>query len=82
MDLRIIIPLVLAASASARLRYERFSGSDWGRDPADDNGHLLSRVLVRGSAELTPRLRVVGELASALVLGREGGPRPTDEDEL
>jgi hypothetical protein len=92
---RLSVALLLAASAAradddisvsagalARLRYEYVRNSDWGRDEPDDNGYFMSRFMLHAELRVGAYLRTFIELKSGLITGRNGGPRPTDKDEL
>ena len=66
----------------ARLKYERYDEPVFNQKPADDDGFLLQRYLVHADLHATPYLRVFGQLQSSLEDFRNGGPRPTDRDDL
>lgn len=66
----------------ARIRYERFENPGFGRDPQDPDGYLLQRYLLHGDLHLDDRWRFFGQLESALIHGRVGGPRANDENRL
>jgi hypothetical protein len=66
----------------ARLKYELYSEPVFNQQPADDNGFLLQRYLVHADLHATPYFRVFGQLQSSLEDFRNGGPRPTDRDDL
>ena len=68
--------------ADARLRYEYFHNSLWGRGAQDSNGYVLQRYLLHGDLHASPYLRVFAQFQSSLEEGRAGGPRATDEDTL
>lgn len=70
----------LSVGADVRERFEYVHNQDWGRLPND--GYLLSRFMVHGDVHLGAHVRAFVQLASAFVTGREGGPRPVDEDLL
>jgi len=72
----------LGFGGEARERYEYFHNSLWGQGPQDDDGYLLQRYMLHADLHLGPRVRLFGQLKSDLVTDREGGPRPTDKDEL
>jgi len=65
-----------------RERYERFGNPSWGKDPKDNNGFFLQRYMLHADIHLGRRIRFFGQIKSGLENGREGGPRPTDEDKL
>jgi len=66
----------------ARLKYELYSEPVFNRTPADDNGFLLQRYLLHADLHATPYFRVFGQLQTSLEDFRNGGPRPTDRDDL
>jgi hypothetical protein len=71
----------LTLGGSFRFRYERFEHEDF--DPANHaDGSLLQRYLLLGDLHLGRRFRLFTQLQSSLENGRDGGPRPTDEDKL
>jgi alginate export protein len=72
----------LSYGADARLKYELYSESVFNQKPADDNGFLLQRYLIHADIHAAPYFRVFGQLQSSLEDFRNGGPRPTDRDDL
>src|SRR6185295_12029280 len=64
----------------ARVRYEHFHNPGWGSGP--DDGYLLQRYMVHGDLHIGESFRTFMQIKSGLENGREGGPRPTDEDRL
>ena len=64
-----------------RERYEYYHNSLWGRGPQDDDGYVLQRYMFHADAHLGDYVRAFAQLKSGLEDGRNGGPRPTDEDE-
>ncbi len=72
----------LSFGAEARLKYELYSEPVFNQKPADDNGFLLQRYLMHADIHATPYFRVFGQLQSSLEDSRNGGPRPTDRDDL
>jgi Alginate export len=72
----------LSFGGEARLKYELYSEPVFNQQPADDNGFLLQRYLLHTDFHVTPYFRVFGQLQSSLEDFRNGGPRPTDRDEL
>ena len=63
-----------------RERHEYTHNPVWGDDPQDDHGVFLQRYVLFGDLHLGPRVRVFGELYSALESGREGPSNPIDEN--
>lgn len=77
----------LTLGLDIRYQYEIIKNDTWGVGiPADappTNAYLLQRHLVHTDWRLGPHLRVFGQLMSANVAGRRGGPRPQiDRDVL
>jgi hypothetical protein len=62
----------LSLGGEVRERYEYTHNPVWGDDPQDDHGVFLQRYVLFGDLHLGPRVRVFGELFSALESGREG----------
>jgi len=72
----------LSLGGEARIRYEYFSQFNFGAGPQDDDGYLLQRYLLHADAHFGDRVRIFTQLQSAIGSGRNGGPRPTDDDRL
>ena len=72
----------LSFGGEARLKYEYYSEPVLNQRPADDDGFLLQRYLLHADLHATPYFRVFGQLQSSLEDFRNGGPRPTDRDDL
>ncbi|PTY06120.1 alginate export family protein [Opitutaceae bacterium EW11] len=72
--------LYLSLGGEARVRYERFDHSLWGQGPQDGDGYWLQRYMLHADAHLGSGLRVFAQLKSGFEDGRNGGPRPPDED--
>jgi len=72
----------LSLGGEARLKYERYSEPVFDQRPADGDGFLLQRYRAHADLRATPSFRVFGELQSSLEDFRNGGPRPTDRDDL
>ena len=65
-----------------RDRYEFFNHNTFGTGPQTRDGYNLARITENVDLHFGPDLRVFVQGASALEAGRNGGPRPTDRDEL
>lgn len=82
------IPLGLAPDAwlslggESRTRYEYFDHTLWGQGPQDNNGFWLQRTMLHADLHFSDTVRLFTQLKSGLEGGREGGPRPPDEDWL
>lgn len=72
----------LSLGGEARVRYELLNNPTFGQDPQDDYGVFLQRYALHGDWRPGSRVRLFGQLFSALETGREGGPSPVDENEL
>src|SRR5262249_18313116 len=72
----------LSLGGEARFRYEYFSQFNFGLGPQGDNGYLVQRYLLHADAHFGKRIRAFTQLQSAIGSGRNGGPRPTDDDRL
>jgi hypothetical protein len=72
---------VLSLGGEARERYEYFDNPNWGAGPPG-SGYLLHRYFLHADFGMGEHLRLFTQLQSSLESGREGGPRPTDKDEL
>ncbi len=72
----------LSFGGEARERYEMYNNNRWNPKSPDDDGYLLQRYLLHADLHLGPSLRIFGQLQSSLEDGRNGGPRPIDEDRL
>ena len=70
----------LSFGGEVRVRYEYFRNPGWGSGP--DDGYLLQRYMVHGDLHIGESFRTFAQIKSGLENGREGGPRPTDEDRL
>jgi len=64
-----------------RERYEYFDNNLFGAGPQDDNGYFLHRLMLHADLHATKYFRFFVQGKSALIDGREGGPRATDSDE-
>ena len=72
----------LTLGGEIRLRYEYYHNSQWGLGPQDDNGYLLQRYMIHADTHLGEWFRVFAQFKSGLEDGRNGGPRPPDEDKF
>ena len=70
----------MSLGGEARLRYERYTNPGFGTDPPTDSGYLLQRYLFHSDIHFTPAFRLFVQFQSGVENGRNGGPRPTDED--
>jgi hypothetical protein len=65
-----------------RERGEYVSNPNWSDNPPG-NAYLMQRYFLHGDLHLGDRFRFFGELASSLLDGRNGGPRPgLDEEKM
>lgn len=65
-----------------RQQYERFANEEWGAEEPDSDGYWLQRYMWHVDARISRRVRLFGEVKSGIEVGRAGGPRPPDEDQL
>ena len=72
----------LSFGGEVRLQYERLDHPGFGALPSDLSGYALQRLMLHADWRIGLRVRVFGQLASALEQGRTGGPRPSDIDTL
>src|SRR5262249_60513553 len=72
----------VSLGGEARIRYEYYSEFAFGAGPQDSNGYLLERYLFHADFHLGRRVRFFAQLQSGIETGRNGGPRPTDDDRL
>ena len=72
----------LTPGGEIRERYEYYHNSLWGRGPQDDNGYLLQRHMIHADAHFGDYFRIFAQFKSGLEDGRNGGPRPTDRDDV
>jgi alginate export protein len=73
------------ASFGAELRasYEGYRDYNWGSGPQDRSGYYLNRLIGHADFHFGQSARILAELQSGLEFGRNGGPRPSiDEDKL
>lgn len=71
----------LSLGGEARERYEYFSNPNWGAGPPG-SGYFLQRYFFHGDLHMGEQLRLFAQLQSSFENDRNGGPRPTDKDEL
>ncbi|MGH9901471.1 MAG: alginate export family protein [Pyrinomonadaceae bacterium] len=73
----------LSLGGEFRPFYEAYRNYNWGLGPQDGDGYFLHRFIGHADFRLGRRARVFFELKSGVELGRNGGPRPSqDEDKL
>ena len=72
----------VSAGGQVRQQYEWFANEEWGAEVPDADGYWLQRYMLHVDARLSRRVRAYGELKSGIEVGRSGGPRPPDEDQL
>lgn len=72
----------LSFGGEARLETDRSQNEDWGSRNFGTQPFLLQRYHLHADLHLGERVRVFGQLRSALENGRKTGPRPIDEDHL
>ncbi|CAA9303017.1 MAG: hypothetical protein AVDCRST_MAG89-609 [uncultured Gemmatimonadetes bacterium] len=72
----------LTLGGEVRPFYERFTNEVFGAVPGGTDAWLLQRYMLHASLHAHRRVRIFGQLKSTLADGRDGGPRPPDEDRL
>jgi hypothetical protein len=73
----------LSLGGEVRPFYEFYRNYNWGLGAQDDNGYSLHRFIGHADFRFGRRMRVFFELKSGAGAGRNGGPRPSqDEDKL
>lgn len=70
----------LSIGGDVRGHYESFRNPSWGQEPQD--GFFLQRYMLHADLHMGNRVRIFFQIKSGLENGREGGPRPIDEDRL
>ena len=72
----------LTFGGDVRERYELFNDASFGAQPQDHDGYYLTRLYTYGDLHIGDNFRFFGEIKSAMIDQRTGGPRPTDADEF
>jgi hypothetical protein len=72
----------LTLGGEIRERYEYYHNSQWGRGPQDENGYWLQRYMIHGDVHFGDYFRLFTQFKSGLENGRQGGPRPPDQDDF
>jgi hypothetical protein len=72
----------LSFGGQARYRYEYFNNNNFGAGPQDDDGYHLTRLLLHADLHVGQNFRFFVQGKSAMIDGREGGPRASDADEI
>lgn len=70
----------LTVGGQVRWTYEFFDNADWGEGDQDSGGYGLWRTMLHGDFWASERVRIFVGLMANHELGREGGPRPPDEN--
>jgi len=70
----------LSFGGEIRYRYENYENPGFGVGPETPSGYILQRYLLHTDWHLDRYFRVFAQFQSGLEDGRNGGPRPTDED--
>jgi hypothetical protein len=75
--------IYVSVGGEMRERYEFFSAYNWGAGPQTPDGYWLQRYMLNTDWHLGSHLRIYQEFESSLETGRNGGPRPSiDQDQL
>jgi hypothetical protein len=72
----------LTFGGQLRDRYEYFDNYLFGKGPQTPDGYNLIRMLLDADLHLSPYFRVFAQGISATEQGRDGGPRPSDVNEI
>jgi hypothetical protein len=72
----------VSVGGDARLRYETYRNAAFGSGAQDGNGYFLGRFLIHTDWHLGKNFRAFAQVQSGVGMGRNGGPRPTDRDDL
>jgi alginate export protein len=73
----------MTLAGEVRPFYEFYHNYNWGAGPQSGNGYYLQRFMGSTDFHLGDRIRVFVQLQSGTVFGRNGGPRPSqDQDTL
>ncbi len=75
-------PTYLSFGGEARFETDRSQNEDWGSRSFGTQLFVLQRYQLHADLHLGGRVRIFGQLRSALENGRRTGPRPIDEDQL
>ncbi|MBA0085356.1 MAG: alginate export family protein [Acidobacteria bacterium Pan2503] len=70
----------LSVGGEIRYRYENYEAPGFGVGPETPSGYILQRYLLHTDWHFGHHFRVFAQFQSGLENGRNGGPRPTDED--
>jgi hypothetical protein len=65
-----------------RPMYEVYHNYNWGLGPQDPTGYFLQRIMASTDWHLGDRARVFVEWRSRDALGRNGGPRPSQDKDI
>jgi hypothetical protein len=75
--------IYLTLGGEMRQGYEYFHNDNFGAGPQSAFGYSLQRYMLHGDLHLGPHVRTFLQFMSALEFGRNGGPRPSiDQDQL
>ncbi|MCC8407813.1 alginate export family protein [Mucilaginibacter sp. UR6-1] len=72
----------LSFGGEARFETDRSQNEDWGSRGFGSQSFLLQRYQLHADLHLGKRVRIFGQMRSAMENGRKSGPRPIDEDHL
>ena len=72
----------LTLAGEVRTFYEIYQNYNWGAGPQDRNGYYLQRLMGSADLHFGDRARVFVELRSGAVFWRNGGPRPSQDQDL
>jgi hypothetical protein len=72
----------VSLGGEVRYQYFRFHNEDWGEQPEDRDGYVLTRYLAHADLRTSRYLRAFVQLQSSLANSRELAPTPVEENQL
>lgn len=72
----------LSIGGDIRFQYQWFKNENWGEAVKDDDGFMLTRLLVHADLHLGKHFRTFIQLQSSAASGKEEAPSPVDENTL
>lgn len=71
----------MTLAGEGRPFYELYHNYNWGAGPQSGNGYYLQRFMGSTDVHFGDRTRVFVQLQSSMVFGRNGGPRPSQNQD-
>ena len=72
----------VSVGGEVRYQYFRFRNEDWGEQPEDRDGYVLTRYLAHAELRTGRRLRAFVQLQSGMANGRVPAPPPVEDNPL